>query len=285
MKPTSLLTACVLSLATVAGVSAQEVKFSIPNSNSAPAPQTATDKVASEGVKAQEQATASAAAAPFTDVQLSEEFGWFVGKRLGLSDLEFTPAEAAALAKGLQAAALDKDAPYELEKAGPLMDKLMQTKQANYMAKLKMQSLNEAAAFFKKLDENKNVVALPDGLRYEILQQGSGDFPKPTDTVKVHYTGKLLNGEVFDTSHRPTQDGSEAPPTEISLQQVIPGWVEGLQKINKGGKIRLYIPPQLAYGDSGQGHIPPGATLIFDIDLIDIIPGTATNTPAPGGGK
>lgn len=291
MKPTSLLTACVLTLATVAGATAQEVKFAIPNapSNSTPPPASASDKAAEQGVKAQPQVNATTTTPAFTDVQLSEEFGWFVGKRLGLSDLEFTPAEAEALANGIKAAALDKEAPHDLEKAGPLMDKLMQQKQANYMSKLKTQSVNEAAAFFKKLDENKNVVTLPDGLRYEIVQQGTGAFPKATDTVKVHYTGKLINGQVFDSSLTPRQPGAEVQPAEFELDKVITGWTEGLQKINKGGKIRLYVPPQLAYGDEGRPGIPPGSTLIFDVELLDITPTPAApETPAitpPASGK
>jgi len=81
--------------------------------------------------------------------------------------------------------------------------------------------------------------------------------------VQVNYTGKLLNGTVFDSN---AQSGK---PFEIQLNQVIPGWTEGLQKINVGGKIRLYIPPSLAYGDSGQQGIPPASALVFDIELLD----------------
>ncbi|HTT56567.1 MAG TPA: FKBP-type peptidyl-prolyl cis-trans isomerase, partial [Opitutaceae bacterium] len=92
----------------------------------------------------------------------------------------------------------------------------------------------------------------------------TGAYPKATDSVKVNYTGRLINGTVFDSS----VDAKE--PAVLQLNKVIPGWSEGLQKINTGGKIRLYIPPDLAYGDSGQGSIPPGATLIFDVDLLEI---------------
>ena len=126
--------------------------------------------------------------------------------------------------------------------------------------------------FFTKLKENKAVVELPSGLRYEIVAQGTGAAPKPTETVKVHYTGKLIDGSVFDSS---VQRGE---PAEFPLDQVIPGWTEGIQKVTKGGKIKLYVPPHLAYGDDGRPGIPPGSTLIFDVELLDI---KAAAAPAP----
>jgi FKBP-type peptidyl-prolyl cis-trans isomerase len=91
--------------------------------------------------------------------------------------------------------------------------------------------------------------------------------------VKVHYTGTLIDGTVFDSS---VQRGE---PAEFPLDQVIAGWTEGIQKMNKGGKIKLYVPPQLAYGDDGRPGIPPGSTLIFDVELLDIKP-TAPSAPA-----
>ena len=90
----------------------------------------------------------------------------------------------------------------------------------------------------------------------------------------MNYTGKLIDGTVFDSSER------QGKPFEFPLNKVIAGWTEGLQKISKGGKIKLYVPPQLAYGDEGRPGIPPGATLIFDIELIDITPGAAADAPA-----
>ena len=175
------------------------------------------------------------------------------------------------MVKGLVAAAAGREAPYNVDQIGPQMDALMRNKQAAYLAKMRNQNLGEAKAFFAGLKDNKNVVELPSGLRYEIVQPGQGAVPKATDAVKVHYTGKLLNGTVFDSS---VQRGE---PVDVQLDKVIPGWTEGLQKISKGGKIRLYIPPHLAYGDSGQGAIPPGAALIFDIELLDV----GVTPPAP----
>ncbi len=260
MKSKHIATIGLLALG-LAAARAQEVKLNIPGQPNEPAP-----------AGNQPSAPAAPAAAAFTDLQLIEEFGWFIGKRVGLTELSFSKDELETLIKGLRAAAEGKDSPYELEKIGPAMDEFMQKKQAAYMAKAKVQ--NEAAntTYFNKLKENKAVVALPSGLHYEIIKQGDGATPKATDNVKVHYTGTLLDGTVFDSS---VQRGT---PAEFQLDAVIPGWTEGLQKVQKGGKIKLYVPPQLGYGDEGRPGIPPGSTLVFEVELLDIVGGAS---PAP----
>jgi FKBP-type peptidyl-prolyl cis-trans isomerase len=262
MNCSRLISACLLGLGALA-LSAQDVKLNMPGPQTAPAA-AGTPSVAVPGVT-------PAAAPTFTEQQVLEEFGWFIGKQLGLTELEFTKEQTDAVVKGLVASAAGREAPYNIDQIGPQMDALMRNKQAAYLTKLRNQNLGEAKAFFQGLKDNKNVVELPSGLRYEIVQPGTGAYPKATDTVKVHYTGKLLNGTVFDSS---VQRGE---PVDIQLDKVIPGWTEGLQKINQGGKIRLYIPPHLGYGDTGQGSIPPGAALIFDIELL----GVGVTPPAP----
>jgi len=228
---------------------------------------------------AQTPAAPAAAPAPakpaFTDAQLIEEFGWFIGKRVGLTELEFSAAELDTLLKGFRNAAEGKDSPYELEKIGPLMDDFMQKKQAAYVAKLKTKNLAVNTDFFNKLKENKNIVELPSGLRYEIVAPGSGPSPKATETVRVHYTGKLIDGTEFDSSVK------RGEPAEFPLDQVIAGWTEGIQKMNKGGKIKLYVPPHLAYGDDGRPGIPPGSTLVFDVELLDIKAAAAPQQQQP----
>lgn len=103
------------------------------------------------------------------------------------------------------------------------------------------------------------------GLAYEIVEEGSGDNPRATDTVEVHYEGRLTSGEVFDSSY---QRGETAT---FPLNRVIAGWTEGLQLIAPGGKIRLVIPAELGYGDQGAPPtIPGGATLVFDVELLGI---------------
>jgi FKBP-type peptidyl-prolyl cis-trans isomerase len=233
------------------------VSFSVAAAQQEPAPTLANTPAALA-------ATAAPAAPRFTEDQLLETFGWFVGKRIGITELKFTPEQTAAMIKGLQAAAAGADAPYKLEEIGPEMDKFMQAKQEAYMAELKRQGLEASAKFLTEIKAKPGVVVLPSGLVFEIVQPGTGAFPKATDTVKVHYTGTLIDGSVFDSS---VQRGE---PAEFGLDQVIPGWTEGLQKVNVGGKIKLYVPPQLAYGDEGRPGIPPAATLVFDVELLEI---------------
>jgi FKBP-type peptidyl-prolyl cis-trans isomerase FklB len=118
------------------------------------------------------------------------------------------------------------------------------------------------------LSENKKregVFETASGLQYEVIVMGNGPKPTATDQVKVHYTGKTLDGEIFDSS---VQRGE---PVVFGLNQVISGWTEGLQLMPIGSKFMLYIPSDLAYGDRGQGGpIKPGATLIFEVELLDI---------------
>ena len=122
----------------------------------------------------------------------------------------------------------------------------------------------------KFLEENsfkQGVLTTESGLQYKILTEGSGASPKPTDRVKVHYEGKLINGEVFDSSI------ARGEPAEFGVTQVIRGWVEALQMMKPGSKWELYIPSDLAYGERGGpgGGIGPNETLIFQVELIEIL--------------
>jgi len=117
------------------------------------------------------------------------------------------------------------------------------------------------------LAENKTkpgIIETASGLQYEIVKDTTGAKPKPTDQVTVHYTGKLINGTVFDSSVERGQ------PATFGLDQVIKGWTEGLQLMSPGSKYRFYIPSELAYGAGGQNGIPPNSVLIFDVELIGI---------------
>ncbi|MDE6581168.1 MAG: FKBP-type peptidyl-prolyl cis-trans isomerase [Duncaniella sp.] len=106
----------------------------------------------------------------------------------------------------------------------------------------------------------------PSGLQYEVLAEGDGPKPTAQDRVEVHYTGKLIDGTVFDSS---VERGT---PATFGVTQVIPGWVEALQMMPEGSKWRLFIPSQLAYGPQGAGGvIGPNSTLIFDVELLKVI--------------
>lgn len=121
--------------------------------------------------------------------------------------------------------------------------------------------------FLTKNKSNPKVKTTASGLQYEVLQEGDGKTkPKATDVVQVKYTGKLLDGTVFDST-----DKNGGNPMDINLGGVIKGWTEGIQLMSKGSKYRFYIPSDLAYGDRGAGAaIPAGATIIFDVELVGI---------------
>lgn len=125
----------------------------------------------------------------------------------------------------------------------------------------------EAGEEFLKINAHKQgVTTLPSGLQYEVIKMGEGKKPKLTDTVSCHYHGTLINGVVFDSSI------DRGEPAEFPLQGVIRGWTEILQLMPIGSKWKVTIPADLAYGDRGAGqHIQPGSTLIFTIELLDIV--------------
>jgi FKBP-type peptidyl-prolyl cis-trans isomerase FklB len=120
-------------------------------------------------------------------------------------------------------------------------------------------------AFLAKNMSQAGVVTLPDGLEYRILKPGDGPRPTVNDTVTVHYMGRLINGKEFDSSYK------RGEPATFPVSGVIPGWVEALERMNKGALWELYIPSSLAYGERGAPpYIGPNETLIFRVELLDI---------------
>lgn len=120
-------------------------------------------------------------------------------------------------------------------------------------------------AYLEDNAKKDGVVTTDSGLQYRILEEGTGYKPGPRDNVKVHYEGKLVNGKKFDSSY------DRGQPTEFPLNAVIPGWSEGVQLMQEGGKYEFVIPSQLGYGARGApGAIPPHATLIFIVELLKV---------------
>lgn len=124
----------------------------------------------------------------------------------------------------------------------------------------------EGKAYLDANAKRESVTVTKSGLQYEVLQEGTGKSPKATDTVRCHYEGRLLDGTVFDSSY------NRGEPADFGLNQVIPGWTEGVQLMKEGAKFRFTIPYLLAYGEQGAGaSIPPFSTLIFDVELIKVL--------------
>jgi FKBP-type peptidyl-prolyl cis-trans isomerase len=275
LKPTLIIS--LLGLGLLAAASAQEVKLNVPGAPATPPPAS--------------PAAPAAPAAAYSETQVLEVVGWFMGKNSQADTFDFTKDQIDAVTRGFIIALQGKEAPTDLQKIGPQIEEYVHKKQDAYLAKLKTQGLAESEKFLSDLKKKPGVVVTPSGLCYEIISPGTGPNAKVTDTVTANYTGTLINGTVFDSSLQPREAGATPAPAEFPLDGVIPGWTEGLQKVAKGGKIKLYIPPPLAYGDEGRPGIPPGSTLIFDIDVIDLkpTPGPASlapaATPPPSAGK
>lgn len=136
-----------------------------------------------------------------------------------------------------------------------------------------------AAEGKKFLAQNKGkegVKSTTSGLQYKVLKEGSGPAPKATDTVKVNYRGTTIDGTEFDSSYKRGQ------PASFPVNRVIKGWTEALQLMKAGSKYQLFIPAEIAYGERGAGSdIGPNATLLFDVELLEIVPESVTPTPAP----
>lgn len=143
-------------------------------------------------------------------------------------------------------------------------DPLLIAPAKNAKSELAEKNQEEAKKFLEENGKKSGVVTLPSGLQYKILKEGQGKTPGPTDFVTVLYKGTLLDGTVFDSTV------SQQKPVTFAVNSVIPGWTEALQLMKQGSKWMIFVPPNLAYGEKGVGHvIGPNQLLIFEIDLVD----------------
>ena len=223
-------------------------------------------------------AAATTGPAPTTQeilTQASYAIGFDMGKNMKEQDFQL---DLANFTSGLQ----DSLAGTPSKLSDDQVQKVMQTLQEQMMAKaeakqkvLGAKNETEGKAFLEANKSKPGVKTTASGLQYVITTEGTGPLPKASDTVKVNYTGTLIDGTKFDSSI------DRGEPLEIPLEGVIPGWTEGLQLFKVGSKGKLFIPGNLAYGEHGSGaKIPPNATLVFDVELISISP--PATQPADG---
>ena len=155
--------------------------------------------------------------------------------------------------------------PAEAEKIRAAFGAQLQTKMAAKSAAAAQDNLKAGEEFLKANATRPGVTSTPSGLQYQVIRQGSGPKPLLTDTVSVHYKGTLLDGTQFDSSY------DRGQPAEFALNQVIPGWGEGVTLMPANSKYRFWIPANLAYGPNGQPPIGPNSTLVFDVELMKIV--------------
>lgn len=198
---------------------------------------------------------------------LSYSIGLYMAQNLqqqGISDLNNT-----ALVRGIEDALKGGKMQLTQEQAGQVLNAYAQKQSAQRMAETQKVSAENKKVGDAFLAENKTkpgVQTTASGLQYLVEKEGTGAKPTASDRVKVHYTGRLIDGKVFDSSVERGQ------PAEFGVGEVIKGWTEVLQMMPVGSKWKVYIPAELAYGDRGAGpDIKPGSTLIFDVELLDIV--------------
>jgi len=198
---------------------------------------------------------------PLTTDEQKEIYALGLTMARSLQPFDLSPAELDILKRALSDAVAGKPA-VELNEWGPRIQGLATARGARVTEREKAAS----AAYLAKCATEPGAVKTESGLVYREQRPGTGDSPKATDTVKVHYRGTLVNGTEFDSSYKRNE------PAQFPLNGVVRCWTEGVQKMKVGGKSTLVCPSDLAYGDQGRPGIPGGATLIFEIELLEIAP-------------
>jgi FKBP-type peptidyl-prolyl cis-trans isomerase FklB len=212
-------------------------------------------------------ATPALANEPSTDLEkLSYSLGIILGERI---QNDFGDLDPNFVLEGLK----DSKDPNSWKLDRPAINQAVQDAQTRIRAQQEQQveamaeaNLKSGEAFLAENAKKDGVTVTASGLQYRVITEGAGDAPKATDTVKVHYEGRLISGDIFDSSI------ARGEPVSFPLNGVIPGWSEGVQLMKVGSKFEFTIPSALAYGPSGAGPIPPNSVLVFDVELLEINP-------------
>ena len=221
--------------------------------------------------------TAAAGAAAGTLTTEEDKTLYALGLALGLNITDFglSPRDLDIVKRGLGDAASGAKQEVDIKVYGPKVRDLAMAKSRERAAA----ETAKAAVFVDQAMKEAGAVKTPSGMVFIEQKKGPGASPKASDTVKVHYKGTLVDGKVFDSSY------DRGEPAQFPLNGVIPCWTEGVQKMSVGGKAKLVCPPAIAYGDRGSPPvIPPGATLVFEVELIEIgavVPPAASRPAAP----
>jgi FKBP-type peptidyl-prolyl cis-trans isomerase FklB len=201
------------------------------------------------------------------DQKASYGMGLALGERMSndLPDLE-TDQFIQGVRHGLSGEESPRMSRDEIQTAIQQYQKKVQQKQMAKMDEMASENKKKGEAFLEENADKEGVKTTDSGLQYKVLEEGDGPKPEKSDSVTVHYTGELLNGEVFDSSRE------RGEPVTFQLSQVIKGWTEGLQLMSEGGRYKLYVPADMAYGPGGNRSIGPNETLIFDVELMEVNP-------------
>lgn len=200
--------------------------------------------------------------------KVSYAIGMSLGTQWKRNGLETNQVSLENLVHGIRDSMAGTNTLLSEQQAQETLRTFSQQMQAKAQEKRRLEAEKNKKDGEKFLAENKakpGVVTLPSGLQYKIVNDGSGDSPKATDTVSVNYRGTLIDGTEFDSN---AKRGGQ--PATFNVSGVVKGWTEALQLMKPGAKWQLFIPSDLAYGDMGRPNIPPGSTLLFDIELLSV---------------
>ncbi|MFP4208785.1 MAG: FKBP-type peptidyl-prolyl cis-trans isomerase [Wenzhouxiangella sp.] len=197
--------------------------------------------------------------------RLSYTIGMDIGQSLAEQGMEL---DIDLLVEALRAAYAGEETRLTQEEALAERDAFMQRRQQEMEQQRGVEAernLEEGQAFLAQNRDNPDVQETASGLQYRVVQEGTGASPEATDQVTVHYVGTLINGVEFDSSR------ARGEPATFALNQVIPGWTEGVQLMSEGAIYEFFIPADLAYGEQGRpGPIGPNSTLIFEVELLEV---------------
>ena len=209
------------------------------------------------------------AAGPVKLETLEDRFSYGVGLNLGRGaqseEIDINPDLVLRGIRdgltGVEPLLTDKDIEATMRELTQKMEQKLRAK----LDELAKKNKEENAKFFAENAKKEGVVTTASGLQYQVVKEGTGKQPGPEDIVTVHYVGTLLDGKEFDSSRKRKE------PVQFQVKGVIPGWVEGLQLMKEGGQIKLFVPPELAYGEAGVSTlVGPNAALVFDVELIKV---------------
>jgi FKBP-type peptidyl-prolyl cis-trans isomerase len=243
-------------------------------------PAAPAQKPAAQSAPATPAPTSQAAGMSLND-KASYVIGYNLGRTLKQNEVQ---ANSDLINKGLAAGLSGAKAMLTDEEMQSTMQAFQQQVQGQQQAKQKVlgeKNKTEGEAFLAKNKARPGVKTTASGLQYEVLKEGTGASPKPTDTVTVNYKGTLMDGTTFDSSY------DRGQPATFVLNQVIPGWTEGVQLMKPGAKYKFYLPANLGYGEQGAGGvIGPNAPLVFEVELLSVgQPAAAPGTPGAAGSQ
>lgn len=199
----------------------------------------------------------------YTEQELLRSWGWLLAERFTLKDLEVSPQEVDWISAGIMSHVQGEPPATDLNESQLALQEYFSNRETMIQERQLEKNRREGQDFFDSLFGVPGKLSLGTGLFYEILEPGNDVRPDSSDSVTVHYTGTFLDGTVFDST-----EGKA--PISFKLGDVIDAWEQGLPLIGEGGKIKLYVPSKLGYGDEPRPGVPPASTLIFEVELIKV---------------